>query len=130
MTLVEENVMDKVFISLKNAYTGLKYCFATQRNMVIHAFIGFVVLITALLLNVPLNGMLFLITAIMVVLVAEALNTALEQAIDLFTKERNQFAHNAKDIAAGAVLLASAFAVLVGLFILGPPLWYLLIEIF
>lgn len=115
--------MNKIGSSLRNACYGLAYCFATQRNMAIHTVIGAVVLVVGLFLGVPLTGMLFLLTAVAAVLVAEAFNTAVEHTIDLYTKERSQLAHTAKDVAAGAVLLASIFAVLVGLFVLGPPLW-------
>ncbi len=117
--------MDKVLLSLKNAFFGLKYCFSTQRNMVIHVVIGSFVLISALVLAVSLTEILFLLTAIFLVLIAETLNTALEKGIDLYVQQRNKLAHIAKDIAAGAVLLTSIFAVLVGLLILGPPLWQL-----
>jgi len=98
--------------------------------MVIHAVIGTIVLVAALLLQVSLTGMLLLFTAIMFVLTAEAFNTALEQTIDLITRERNLLAQNAKDISSGAVLLTSLFAVVIGLFILGPPLWFLFKELF
>ncbi len=117
--------MQNVLYSFKNAFRGLRYCFYTQRNMLVHAIVGALVIIIAFLLRVPLTGMLFLLTAIVLVIITEILNTALELSIDLFTKERNHLAHNAKDTAAGAVLLASLFAVVVGLCILGPPLWNL-----
>lgn len=122
--------MQKVLLSLKNALRGLKYCFWTQRNITIHTVVAVLVLIAALYLQVNLTGMLFLLTAIMAVMVTEVLNTALEQAIDLFTLERNHYAYKAKDIAAGAVLLASLFAVIIGLCVLGPPLWKLFGERF
>jgi diacylglycerol kinase len=115
--------MDKVFISLSNAYYGLIYCFKTQRNMVIHSLVGLVVVASGFLLRVTITEMLFLITAVLFVMVAEAFNTALEKAIDLYTHERTELAKISKDVAAGAVLLASFFAVIVGLIILGPPLW-------
>lgn len=115
--------MDKVFISLSNAYYGLIYCFKTQRNMVIHSLVGLVVVASGFLLKVTITEMLFLIAAVLFVMVAEAFNTALEKAIDLYTSDRTELAKISKDVAAGAVLLASFFAVIVGLIILGPPLW-------
>ncbi len=118
--------MDKLITSFKYAFNGLKFCFSTQRNMLIHFIIGLLVLIAAWLLQVSPVGLLFLLTAIFSVLVAETFNTALEKSIDLITRERNQFAQSAKDVAAGAVLLTSVFAVLVGLLVLGPPLWGLI----
>ncbi len=118
--------MDKVLKSLSNAYYGLIYCFKTQRNMVIHSLVGIVVLASGFLLKVSLTEMLFLFTAVLFVIVAEAFNTALEKAIDLYTRERTELAKISKDVAAGAVLLASFFAIIVGLVILGPPLWQVL----
>ncbi len=120
--------MQKVLLSFKYAFQGLKYCFYTQRNMVIHAITGVLVIMLAFYLRISLTGMLFLLTAIILVMVTEILNTALEKAIDLFTSERNRLAHRAKDIAAGAVLLTSLFALIIGLCILGPPLWDMLRE--
>jgi len=118
--------MDKVLHSLKNAFFGLKYCFITQRNMVIHTLIGTAVFFLALLLRVSVSEKLFLLTAILLLLVAEAFNTAIEKTIDLYTKKRNSLAHIAKDVAAGAVLLTSVFAVIIVITVLGPPLWQLI----
>lgn len=115
--------MSAVLLSLKNAIIGLIFCFRTQRNMAIHSVIGITVLVVAVFLKVPAGKFLFLLTAIALVLVAEALNTALEKTIDLYTNERNNLAQTAKDVAAGAVLLSAVFAVAVGIIILGPPLW-------
>ncbi len=118
--------MNKVLGSLVNACCGLQYCFKTQRNMAIHSMIGIVVLALGVFLNIPLYDMLFLLAAIILVLVAEAFNTSVEKTIDLYTKERNSLAQIAKDVAAGAVLLTTFFAILVGLVILGPPLWVII----
>jgi diacylglycerol kinase len=117
--------MNRVLLSLKNAFIGLKFCFATQRNMIIHAAVGAIVLATGFLLKVSKNEMLFLLAVVILVLVAEAFNTALEKTIDLYTRERNHLARIAKDVAAGAVLLTALFAVIVGLVIFGPLLWQL-----
>jgi diacylglycerol kinase len=54
---------------------------------------------------------------------AEAFNTAVERLADRVTTERDPLIKQAKDLAAGAVLLACAGAVAVGLLVLGPPLW-------
>ncbi len=121
--------MLSVLRSLRNACIGLKFCFETQRNMVIHALVGSVVFIAGFFLQISLNGMLFLLTAIASVLVAEAFNTALEKTIDLYTRERNHIAQTAKDVAASAVLLTSVYAVIVGVAVLGPPLWQFLKEL-
>ncbi len=118
--------MDRVLQSLKNACIGLKYCFITQRNMVIHALVGAAVFSIGLLLSVSVSGVLFLLTAITLLLVAEAFNTAIENTIDLYSNKRSRLAHIAKDVAAGAVLLTSVFAVIIVLVVIGPPLWQLI----
>ncbi len=117
--------MKQVWQSLINAFLGLRYCFVTQRNMFIHAVTGLIVLSFGLWLKISRHDMLFLMTAVLLVLVTEAFNTALEETINLYTSERNRLARIAKDVAAGAVLLSSVFAVIVGLIIFGPPLWNL-----
>jgi len=118
--------MHKVLQSLKHAFFGLQYCFKTQRNMTIHALVGVIILALGFFLHTSLYDKLFLLSAIMLVLVAEAFNTAIEKTIDLYTEERNSLAQIAKDVAAGAVLLTTIYAVLVGLVILGPPLWQII----
>jgi undecaprenol kinase len=122
--------MNKVIISLRNAYIGLVYCFKTQRNMAIHTVAGILVLLLGIFLMVSLTELLFLLAAVFFVIVAEAFNTSIEKAIDLYTREKSELAKISKDVAAGAVLLTSFFAVLVGLVILGPPLWWFLTRLF
>lgn len=121
--------MNKVLTSLKNAYIGLIYCFKTQRNMIIHTLVGVVVITLGLVLRISQTEILFLLVAITFVIVAEAFNTAIEISIDLYTKERSELAKLSKDVAAGAVLLTSFFAVIVGITILGPPLWQLVSSV-
>ena len=121
--------MRRLLRSFKDAFSGLSYCFATQRNMVIHAVIGLAVLGLSFWLRVPVVEMLLLLAAIFLVLVAEAFNTALEKAVDVATSDSNDLAHIAKDVAAGAVFLAAVFAVLVGLAVLGPRLWGIMLVL-
>jgi diacylglycerol kinase (ATP) len=65
-----------------------------------------------------------IIVAIAMVWTAEFINTALEAVVDLAShQEHNQLAKVGKDVGAAAVLIAAASAALIGLLILGPPLW-------
>jgi diacylglycerol kinase len=64
------------------------------------------------------------------VLAAESFNTVAELTVDLATTEYHLLAKIAKDVAAGAVLLMAIIAVVVGLLILGPPLWQALQTLF
>jgi diacylglycerol kinase len=62
----------------------------------------------------------------MIVLACELFNSALEAIIDMVMPTYHPLAKRAKDIAAGAVLLVSMGAILVGLIVFVPPLWQLL----
>jgi diacylglycerol kinase len=67
---------------------------------------------------------------IALVLAAEAFNTVAETAVDLAAAEYHPLAKIAKDVAAGAVLLMAIAAVVVGLLVLGPPLWRAVLATF
>ena len=70
---------------------------------------------------------LVLVLTITVVLTAEGLNTVLERVIDLHQPGRHPLARDAKDLAAGAVLVASTGALVVGVILFGPRLVRLLV---
>jgi diacylglycerol kinase len=104
------------------AGSGLARTVTTQRNMKIHLLATAAVLALAGLLELSREEWLFLLLAIFLVLVAEALNTAVETVVDLVSPGPNPLAGRAKDIAAGAVLLAALHAVVAGALIFGPHL--------
>ncbi len=115
--------MHRIVRSFRDAATGLVYCFRTQPNMAIHVFLGGAALALGGLFRISTVEWLLLLSAIFAVLVAEVFNTALEKTVDLATRERDRLAHIAKDAAAGAVLLASVFALAVGAIVFLPRLW-------
>src|SRR3712207_9173565 len=86
--------------------------------MRIHVIIAMLVLVASLLVDVRKLELAVLVLVIVVVLITEMLNTTLEFAVDLVTKEYHPLAKLAKDVAAGAVLVSSVGAVLVGYLIL------------
>jgi len=108
--------------SFRHAFAGIGYTFRTQHNAWIHAAITLAVILLALWLGVSLMEWAILVLAMMVVWVAEFVNTAVEAAIDLAGPEYRPLAKVAKDVAAGAVLVAAIGAAVVGLLILGPSL--------
>jgi diacylglycerol kinase len=65
----------------------------------------------------------------MVVWMAEFMNTALEALVDLASPDYHPLAKVAKDVAAAAVLVGALGAVLIGLLILGPPLWQKIVPL-
>ena len=103
-----------VFDSFNYAFEGIIHVLRTQRNMRIHFAVAFVVLVAALIVNVTKLELIALLISITFVLIAEMINTGIEAAIDIATTSFDPMAKLAKDIAAGAVLIATVNAVAVG----------------
>jgi len=116
--------------SFKYAFAGVWHILQTQRNARIHVCLALVAVVLGLWLGLSRTEWAVITLTIGLVLVAEAFNTVAESAIDLVTREYHPLARIAKDVAAGAVLLAAMTAVVVGLLILGPPLWRALVAVF
>jgi len=106
-----------------HAFRGLGYVLKTQRNAWIHTVVTILVILVAALLHLSARDWAVLIVTIAMVWAAEFINTALEAVVDLASPRHHPLAKVGKDVGAAAVLLAALTAVLVGLLILGPPLW-------
>jgi len=100
--------------SLNWAFEGVIHVLRTQRNMRIHFALATAVLILAFSYGVTKLELMALLVAISFALIAEMVNTAIEATIDLATTSFDPLAKIAKDIAAGAVLIAAVNAVVVG----------------
>ncbi len=100
--------------SFNYATEGVIHALRTQRNLWIHFGIAVAVLIAALAFGVTKIELMVLLLAITFVLVAELVNTAIEAAVDVASTSFDPMAKLAKDIAAGAVLIAALNAVAVG----------------
>ena len=103
-----------VLESFNYAFEGIIHVLRTQRNMRIHFAVAALVLVAALASGVDKLELIALLLAIAFVLITEMVNTAIEGAIDVATTSFDPMAKLAKDIAAGAVLIASAVAVAIG----------------
>jgi diacylglycerol kinase (ATP) len=103
-----------VFDSFNYAFEGLIHVLRTQRNMRVHFVAAVIVLVISLVVGVSKIELIALLISIAFVLVVEMINTAIEGAIDVATTSFDPMAKLAKDIAAGAVLLATINAVAVG----------------
>jgi diacylglycerol kinase (ATP) len=114
--------------SFEHAYRGLIYAVRTQRNMRFHVVVAVLVLAASLLVGVSKLELAALILVILLVFVTEMFNTAIEFAVDLVTKEYHPLAKLAKDVSAGAVLVSSIGAVLVGYLVLADNLGSLSLE--
>ena len=100
--------------SFNYAFEGIIHVLRTQRNMRIHFVAAAVVLVAALATGVSKLELIALLLAIAFVMIAEMINTAIEGAVDVSTTSFDPNAKLAKDIAAGAVLIATVNAVAVG----------------
>ena len=103
-----------IFESFNYAIEGVVHVLRTQRNMRIHFAIAIAVLAVAAAVGVSKLELIALLLAIAFVLIAEMINTAIEGAIDVATTSFDPMAKLAKDIGAGAVLIASVNAVAIG----------------
>lgn len=110
--------------SMEFAVTGLFTAFKEERNMKKHALSAVLVVLAGLIFRVNVTEWLFLLLSISLVIAFEIINSAIENVVDLASNYHfSMLAKNAKDMAAGAVLFVSGFALLVGLIIFVPKIW-------
>lgn len=112
----------KLWRSFGFALTGVAQTWRSEQNFRIEVVAGTLALALGLFLGANLVP---IVLCCLIVLSLEVLNSALEATLDLLSPEPHPLAKRAKDAAAGAVLLAAVGAALVGLLVLGPPLWRL-----
>jgi len=98
------------------AVDGILWTTSTQRHMRGHFLAAMLVLLMALFLGISTLEFILLTFAVTLVLFAELFNTALEVVVDLVSPEYHVLAKRAKDVAAGAVLVASCGAAVMGFF--------------
>ena len=104
----------KILKSFKFAIKGIIYTLRNERNMRIHTMVSACVFILSLFFDLSTEKYLILFLTVALVMVAEVINTSIESLIDVYSKNYNSTAKMAKDVAAGAVLIASGFAVFIG----------------
>ncbi|MDE2481345.1 MAG: diacylglycerol kinase [bacterium] len=100
--------------SFNHAFDGIMYAARTQPNMRAHLVIALLVILSALLLRLDRSYVIGLVVLVALVLALELVNTAVEAIVDLLTATHHPLAKTAKDAAAGAVLVASLAAIVVG----------------
>ena len=106
--------------SFGHAFRGLKVLVQTQHNARIHAVATALVVGAGALLQISSLEWALIVLAIVCVWAGEALNTAVEFVVDLASPEQHPLAAKAKDVAAGAVLIAAIGAAIVGVIVFGP----------
>ncbi|GEN47336.1 diacylglycerol kinase [Ligilactobacillus pobuzihii] len=112
--------------AFKHANEGLRTVYHDERNFRFDCWAGLLVVLSGFILNVSNNEWRSLLLAVFLVLASEAWNTVIENIVDLVCGTKHQVpAKKAKDIAAGAVLLSSLYAVFTAAMILLPKIWHI-----
>ena len=112
--------------SFRFALRGIRVLLETQHNAWLHAIATVVVVAAGALARLSISEWCWIVLAIVSVWTAEAMNTAFEFLTDVASPGFHPLAGKAKDVAAGAVLLAASGAAVIGGLVLGPRLIELL----
>lgn len=115
--------MDRQIRRFRNTFNGCVALFKKDTNFLIHLVIALIVIVIGFSTGITTIEWLFIISAIMIVLITETVNTSIETAVDLVTRRKHPLAKIAKDVGALAVLFASIHAVIVGLIVFIPYLF-------
>lgn len=107
-------MIKSIIDSFNYAVSGIMTSIKTERNMLIHYIVAVLVVVASLFFDFTRAEFLILLFSISLVLTLELINTAIEKTIDIVTKEYHPLAKIAKDMAAGAVLIAAVNALIVG----------------
>lgn len=116
--------------SIACALRGIAVLIRTQVNARIHLLVTVLVVAAGFAFRISRGEWVPLAFAIGIVWIAEAVNTALEALADRISREHDEGIGRAKDVAAGAVLLAAITAAVIGFVVLGPHVWSSVRRIF
>ena len=112
-----------MFSTFKNASRGVRISLKAERNVKIHIVAALIVILTAIILKMSITKICILILAISNVMVVEFINTSLEFGLDaVFHNKYSRLVGFAKDISAGAVVLASFFSAIIGVILFGTEI--------
>ena len=112
----------KFIKSFKYALMGLGVA-ATERNFIIQLIIGAAAIIFSFVLGLPFIERIIILLCVALVLASEAMNSAIERLLDFVSQERIEEIREVKDLMAGAVLIFSVSAFVIGIFIFGKALF-------
>ena len=112
--------------SVKNCLDGISYVTKNEKNFKREIALGIIALILSYILKIDKIEFIIILTMICLVLTTEIINTAIERAVDLVTKEYHELARIAKDVSAGSGLVTSIFALIIGIIIFIPKIITLL----
>lgn len=116
--------MKKLLKSFKYAFEGIFTGIKEEQNMKVHIVIMILVIIFGIMLKISTIEWIICIVLFGLVISMELINTAIENTVDLVTKEKNEQAKIAKDVASGAVLVSAIASAIIGLIIFIPKIFY------
>jgi len=115
--------------TFRNARKGMRLSIKSEKNIRVHMVIAVLVLITAYCLKFSINQFCILLLTISAVISAEMFNSAIEFSLDsIFHNRYSRMVGMAKDIAAGAVMVVSIIAILIGALLFAPPVIQLIVS--
>ena len=112
--------------SFRFAIHGFHMMLKSQHNAWVHATATVLVIVLGFVCHINREEWCWIVLAMISVWTAEALNTSLEFIADVASPEFHPLVKSAKDVAAAAVMLSALGALIIGLLVLGPPLWNLM----
>lgn len=118
--------MKKFLRSFTYAAAGVVHCIKMERNFRVHLLALVLVVIAGILTKISLVEWLIILIFIAGVLALELVNTAIERVVDLVTTELHPLAKQAKDVAAGAVLIFALGSFIAAMFIFIPKWLYII----
>lgn len=108
--------------SFYNCLEGISYVVINEVNFRREIILGIIALILSYLLKISTIEFIIVLIMISLVLTTEVINTSIERAVDLYTKEYHDLAKIAKDVSAGSVLISSIFSLIIGIIIFVPKI--------
>lgn len=114
--------MKKLAKSISNAIRGLRYTYIHEHNFRIQLVFAIIVIVAAMFLDIQHSERIVLFLLIMLVLLLELLNSALEKFVDLLKPRLHTQVGIVKDIMAGMVLIAAVGSIIIGVIIFSPYL--------
>ena len=119
----------RLFLSFKTAFEGLVFVFKTEPNFRLQIILAIFALFLSYVFELRIYEWIIVILLIMIVLVMEILNTALEQFTDLLKPRLHHYVKAIKDIMAAAVVVTALGALIVGIIIFWPHVFTVISEI-
>ncbi len=113
----------KSFKSFRYAIRGIGKVIRYENNAKVHLMATIAVIVAGFYLRISFRDWCLLLFSIAIVWISEIINTAIEKLVDLASPSFNEKAGTVKDISAGAVLVASIFAVIIGMLVFRQYLW-------